>query len=187
MDVVVEGAHLRIGQPIHDIGEHPHHLHQRVARHAQCEGFCHHMQRGNVCLGAGSDVVPAEDFGKFGHHIVIDTKLTGGSSEIGGGISGRMELVENSEQIALAGGHRRELIVADTAGLCELDQPQPMQRIGFEFSIRLPMQQADVDVPTKTTLGLTGYRGQFVQTPGPGHQAMLQAMRQHDVACPKGN
>ena len=61
---------------------------------------------------------PAEDFGKFGQHIVIDTKLTGGSSEIGGSVSGRMERGENFKQIALAGGHRSELIVADTASLC---------------------------------------------------------------------
>jgi len=61
-----------------------------------------------------------------------------------------------------------------------------MQRIGFEFSIRLPVQQAHVDVSTKTSLGLTGYRGQFVQTPGPGHHAMLQALRRHDGAGGKG-
>jgi hypothetical protein len=53
----------------------------------------------------------------------------------------------------------RELLVADAAAACELDQPQPVQGVRLEGSIGLAVQQARIEVATNTIIGLTGGRG----------------------------
>ena len=139
--VIVERAHLGIGEAIHRIGEHAHYLHQGVARHSERQCFGQQTQRGNIGLGAGPDVFPLENFGQFPHHRVVETELPGDVGEIRGGVTWRFQLLENAEQIALAGGRRRQVLVIKTPGTRELDQPQSVQRVRFEFPIRLPVQQ----------------------------------------------
>ena len=46
VNVIVKRAHLGIGKAIHRIGEHAHHLHERIARHPQRKRPSQHLQRG---------------------------------------------------------------------------------------------------------------------------------------------
>ncbi|EUA27855.1 hypothetical protein I553_9208 [Mycobacterium xenopi 4042] len=69
----------------------------------------------------------------------------------------------------MAGG-RRQLLRTDTSSLCELNQPQGLQRVGLEVCVGVSVQQSQVGVRTNTFFGLGGYRRQSVQTPRPGHE-----------------
>ena len=94
-----------------------HHLHQRIARHPQLQRFGHHTQRRHVGVGAGAEVVPVENLGQFLDHGIVESKIPGGVGEIRRDTAGRGQLIEDAEQIALAGGRRRQLLVADAAGI----------------------------------------------------------------------
>lgn len=119
----MEGAHDCVPEPIHGVGEHADQLQQDVAGHSQLHRLGQYAQRGNVGLGARPGVVPVENLHQFGDDGFGETELSGSIEEAHSATAARVELLVKAEQIALAGGHRCQLLGADAARSGELDQP----------------------------------------------------------------
>jgi hypothetical protein len=107
VDVIVEGAHHRVGQPIRGVGEDADDLHNGVAGHPQPQRVGDNAQRGTVGLGTGSDVIPVEDLGQVADHSVVETEFSGSIHELYRGVPGLSEFPEDTEKVAVACGGAR--------------------------------------------------------------------------------